>query len=95
MALEQNSYFNVVNHEPPLLIIACHAIGPGEEKDTAANIKSTKTFTVNMVSEPFVNGMNWTAIAAPSDVDEWHGSGLTPEKSVSLSNNCLWLLQWT
>lgn len=76
------SYFNVINHDPPLLIISCSKPGPGKDKDTAANIKLNKTFTVNIISEPFVESANWTSVNAPRDVDEWFGSGLTQEKSV-------------
>jgi len=75
------SYFNVINHDPPLLIVSCSKPGPGKDKDTAANIKLSKTFTVNIISEPFVEGANWCSVNAPREVDEWFGSGLTMEKS--------------
>ncbi|KAG9009402.1 hypothetical protein FRB94_012059 [Tulasnella sp. JGI-2019a] len=75
------SYFNVIGHDPPLLIISCSKPGPDKDKDTAANIRANKTFTVNIISEPFVDNANWTSVNAPRDVDEWFGSGLTMEKS--------------
>jgi hypothetical protein len=42
----------------------------------------TKGFTVNIISEPFVEAANWTSVDAPAEVDEWIGSGLTREPSV-------------
>jgi len=53
-----------------------------KEKDTSENIRATKGFTVNIISEPFVTNANYTSIDAPEDVDEWIGSGLTREPSV-------------
>lgn len=47
----------------------------------ALNIKATKTFTVNMMSEPFVEAADWSQIDAPFGVDEWSGTGLTQEPS--------------
>jgi len=74
------SYFNVVNSAPPILAVS-FSNSPTKSKDTCANILSTKTFTVNIISEPFVEGANWCSVDAPRDVDEWYGSGLTKEKS--------------
>ncbi|KAG8864461.1 hypothetical protein FRB96_004964 [Tulasnella sp. 330] len=70
------------NTDPPLLIISCTKPGPGKDKDTAVNIRVNKTFTVNIISEPFADNANWTSVNAPRDVDEWFGSGLTQEKSL-------------
>lgn len=35
-------------------------------------------FTVNLISEPFIEAANYTCIDAPPEVDEWALSGLTP-----------------
>jgi flavin reductase (DIM6/NTAB) family NADH-FMN oxidoreductase RutF len=51
-------------------------------KDSYRNILETKKFTVNIISEPFVHAANWTCVDMPHDVDEWVGSGLTPEPAV-------------
>lgn len=45
----------------------------------------TKQFTVNIISEPFVEAANMCSIEAPSDVDEWVVSGLTPVPSVRIA----------
>lgn len=38
-------------------------------------------FTVNIISEPFIEAANYTSIDAPPNVDEWKLSGLTPVAS--------------
>ncbi|KIJ39486.1 hypothetical protein M422DRAFT_175244 [Sphaerobolus stellatus SS14] len=74
------SYFSMVSHHPPLVSISF--LHPRhKEKDTSENIRATKAFTVNIISEPFVANANFTSIDAPADVDEWIGSGLTKEPS--------------
>lgn len=77
------SYFNLVSHSPPLLSVSL-TLSPRKPKDTRENIKATREFTVNIISEPFVEAANVCSIEAPSDVDEWKVSGLTPEPSVSV-----------
>lgn len=74
------SWFNMVIHNPPLVSITC-AVQQGKQKDTAVNIKTTKQFTVNMISEPFVQNANASAVDAPADVSEWAITGLTKEPS--------------
>lgn len=44
---------------------------------------ATKEFTVNIISEHFIEAANSTSIEAPSNVNEWLVSGLTMEHSVS------------
>ena len=72
-----------VSHHPPVISISCSNNGPQGLKDTASNIKATKGFTVNIISEPFIEGANTTSVDAPEDVSEWPISGLTKEESVS------------
>ncbi|KAG9221048.1 hypothetical protein CCMSSC00406_0005513 [Pleurotus cornucopiae] len=45
--------------------------------DTRENILSTKKFTVNIISDDFIEAANSTSVEAPADVDEWLISGLT------------------
>jgi len=74
------SYFSMVSHNPPLVSVSF--LHPKhKEKDTSENIRATKGFTVNIISEPFVTNANYTSIDAPEDVDEWVASGLTREPS--------------
>ena len=71
----------MISHEPPLIIVS-FSNSPTKNKDTYNDIIATKTFTVNIISEPFVDAANWCSIDAPPEIDEWIGSGLTKEKSV-------------
>ena len=75
-----------VTHNPPLISVSVSA-NPGAAsglKDTAANIKATKEFTVNIISEAFAENANVTSLDAPTEVSEWPISGLTKVESVSV-----------
>ncbi|WVQ97205.1 hypothetical protein IAU59_004315 [Kwoniella sp. CBS 9459] len=76
------SYFNAVGHNPPSIMVSITR-GKHEDgwKDTNHNIRTTKEFCVSIISEPFLEAANYTAIDAPYDVDEWALSGLTQRKS--------------
>ncbi|KAJ7199230.1 hypothetical protein GGX14DRAFT_662412 [Mycena pura] len=75
------SWFNQVNPLP--ISVACtRSFRRG--KDTANNIKATKGFTVNIISEAWVEQANVCSIDAPPGVSEWTFSGLTKEPSVSV-----------
>lgn len=74
------SYFQFVNHDPPIFVIG-FTKGSGKPKDTCANILETKELTINIISEWFVEAANFCSIDAPPGVDEWKLSGLTPVES--------------
>ncbi|PWN88184.1 flavo protein oxygenase [Acaromyces ingoldii] len=74
------SYFGAVGHKPPMVMISFNSAKAGQ-KDSAANILETKRFSVNIISESFVEAANYTSIDAPHDVSEWDLSGLTPSPS--------------
>ncbi|EIN14335.1 hypothetical protein PUNSTDRAFT_110446 [Punctularia strigosozonata HHB-11173 SS5] len=76
------SWFNMVTHYPPVISVSIAKAGPGKAKDTARNIAATKGFTVNIISEPFVENANVSSVEAPETVSEWPLSGLTKEPSV-------------
>ncbi|KAJ8696771.1 hypothetical protein PTI98_006612 [Pleurotus ostreatus] len=76
------SYFSMVSHNPPLLSIS-FSLSPRRPKDTRENILSTKKFTVNIISDDFIEAANSTSVEAPADVDEWLISGLTMAYGVS------------
>ncbi|KAF7984236.1 hypothetical protein HWV62_16052 [Athelia sp. TMB] len=82
------SYFSMVSHDPPLLSIS-FSLSPRRPKDTRENILATKEFTVNIISEPFIEAANATSVEAPSDVDEWVLSGLTRMDSVDVKPACV------
>ena len=76
------SYFNGVCSKPPTIMFAPARRGwDGDEKDTLINIRDTKEFVVNIVSESFAEKMVMCATDFDSDVDEFEISGLTPTNS--------------
>ncbi|KAH8078050.1 hypothetical protein BXZ70DRAFT_689343 [Cristinia sonorae] len=77
------SYFSMISHNPPLVTVSL-SLSPRRPKDTRENIKATKEFTVNIISEPFVEAANSCSVEAPDYVDEWVVSGLTPIPSVQV-----------
>lgn len=75
-----------VSHHPPLVSISFR-LSPARPKDTRENILATKEFTVNIISEHFVEAANSASTEAPADVNEWVVSGLTMSPSVSITFN--------
>ncbi|KAG1740288.1 hypothetical protein EDB19DRAFT_1708614 [Suillus lakei] len=73
-----------VTNYPPVISFACNHNALGRLKDTTTNLKNSQGFTVNIISEPFIENANATAIDAPPDFDEWTISGLTKEKCVQI-----------
>ncbi|KAG6845003.1 hypothetical protein H0H87_001775 [Tephrocybe sp. NHM501043] len=79
------SWFNQVSSYPPVISISCNTLrnaNPPRLKDTLTNIKATKGFTVNIISEPWVAQSNVTCVDAPEEFSEWPVSGLTKEPSI-------------
>lgn len=74
------SYFNMANHDPPIFTLGFAAVGDNK-KDSCNNILETGEFTINIISEWFVEAANYCAINSPPGVDEWKLSGLTPVES--------------
>lgn len=74
------SWFNLVSNHPPIVSISCR--NAPRVKDTATNAKSGLGFTINIISEPFVENATATAIDAPPEFNEWEISGLTKAPSV-------------
>jgi len=52
------------------------------EKDTLRNIKDTKGFTVNIVSEAWVEQANAASVNAPVGFSEWKMTGLSKVDSI-------------
>jgi len=77
--LAPHSYFNIVCTYPPM--IGFTSVG---EKDTARNIKATKEFVVNVVTEDLVERMNQTAIKFPPEQSEFEEIGFTKAESTKI-----------
>ena len=71
------SFFNAFSFSPPVV-----AIGPGArrgvEKDSLQNIRSTREFTISLVTEDLAERANRSGGDFPSAVDEWNLAGVTP-----------------
>ena len=74
------SYFNVINHDPPLFTVGfASPLTPDDavKKDTLRNLAAARECVVNIISEDFVEAANVTSTNAPPGIDEWVLSGLT------------------
>lgn len=73
------SFFNVICAEPPTVCFSTGFRVPS--KDTLANVKATREFVVNIVSEEIAEQMNLCSGEYAAGVDEFQVSGLTPVAS--------------
>ncbi|KAJ7434432.1 hypothetical protein B0H11DRAFT_2179326 [Mycena galericulata] len=80
MTLKLTALKPQVSTNPP--IISVSFTGSPRHKDSGNNIRATKGFTVNIISEPWIAQANSCAIDAPPNMSEWALSGLTREPSV-------------
>lgn len=76
------SFFNALAGDPPVLGIGIGSHKDGRPKDTRANIRDTRQFVVNLVSQELAEKMNVTAIEFPRGADELKQAGLTTCPSV-------------
>lgn len=70
------SFFNCLSADPPILALGVENHDDMSFKDTAANIRLTEEFTVNIVDYANVEAMNICAVPFPPDVDELEMAGL-------------------
>lgn len=76
------SFFTAASANPPVVCFAPMVRGSdGQQKDTLRNIRETREFVVNIVSEDFAGKMNICSAEFPPEIDEWDQSGLTPVPS--------------
>ncbi len=77
------SYFNVVSVKPPLVMVS---IGKrqGKTKDTAANIRRTNNFTVNLVDTAMIERVNAASGDYKNDQSEVDLVGLHSIRSQSI-----------
>lgn len=70
------SFFNVVSHDPPLLVLGVQDRPDGRPKDTLANLRRSGEFTVNMVDLALAPGMLTCAMKLEPGEDELALAGL-------------------
>jgi len=78
------SFFNAFSDNPVVVGFGAGPKAPGALKDTAANIRTTGEFVVNLVPERLVQQMNKTAIDMPPEIDELKEAGLTTAPSAKI-----------
>ena len=74
------SFFTCASANPPVVCF-CPMVRRGQPKDTLSNVRATREFVVNIVSEAIAEQMNITSGDYPPEVDEFEKSGLTPVPS--------------
>lgn len=79
------SFFNVLGHEPPTVVLGLLRHPEKGLKDTAENILATGEFVVHLVPHQMADAMNATCVDAPPEVDELSLAGLRtiPSQMVS------------
>jgi flavin reductase (DIM6/NTAB) family NADH-FMN oxidoreductase RutF len=76
------SFFNAVGHDPLYVVISVGSRESGDSKDTAANIRSSGEFVVNMVTEDLFQAMNVSAADFPPETSELEAAHLQTAASV-------------
>jgi flavin reductase (DIM6/NTAB) family NADH-FMN oxidoreductase RutF len=80
------SFFNVVCSNPPTVLFCPLIRGiDGNKKDTLNNVRATKEFVVNIVTEKLLPAMNASSVEAPAGFNEFEFAGLTPASSMTVT----------
>lgn len=79
------SFFNAVCSNPPTVLFCSSIRGSdGKAKDTLNNVRATKEFVVNIVTDELFQAMNASSIEAPAGFNEFDYAGLTLAPSISV-----------
>lgn len=77
------SYFQVVDHDPPIFVIGFSARAE-RPKDSLRNLRETGECVISVVTEHMIEAVNATSIDVPYGVSEWPLSGLHPAQSTTV-----------
>ena len=75
------SFFTCASADPPVIAFCPMVRGADGVKDTLRNIRETREFVVNIVSEEIATQMNQCSGEYVPEIDEFAVSGLTPVPS--------------
>ena len=75
------SYFQLMGENPPLVVLGIGRRNDGEPKDTMKNIRRTREFVINLVTEENAEAMNLCATDFPPDMSEVSTLKLATESS--------------
>ncbi len=78
------SFFNVFSDDPPLVVLGLQSKPDGTPKDTAALVRETGSFVVNLVDEALAERMNICSVDFPRGMSEIAAAGLTTVPSVAI-----------
>jgi len=76
------SYFQLMGENPPLVVLGIGKRPDGSAKDSFRNIRRTREFVINMVTEENAESMNQCATPFPPGISEVAALGLKTEPSV-------------
>lgn len=79
------SFFNVLGHEPPTVVLGLLRHPEKGLKDTAENILATGEFVAHLVPHQMAEAMNATCVDAPPELDELELAGLETVSSQMVS----------
>jgi len=85
------SFFNCLSADPAILALGVEYRQTGGQKDTGRNVRETLAFTVNIVSDALLDGMNACAVPFEPGTDELAEAGLTAVPGVKVP--CPWIGQ--
>lgn len=85
------SFFNCLSADPAILALGVEYRPSGGQKDTGRNVRETLAFTVNIVSDALIEGMNACAVPFEPGIDELAQAGLTAMPGVKVA--CPWIGQ--
>ena len=77
------SYFQVVDHDPPIFVIGFSGRA-SRPKDTRHNLVETGECVISVVSEHMIEGVNATSLDVPYEVSEWEISGFEAAPSATV-----------
>jgi flavin reductase (DIM6/NTAB) family NADH-FMN oxidoreductase RutF len=83
------SFFNCLSADPAILALGVEYRQSGGQKDTGRNVRESLCFTVNIVSDALMRGMNICAVPFEPGVDELAEAGLTAMPGVKVA--CPWI----
>lgn len=85
------SFFNCLSADPAILALGVEYRATGAQKDTGRNVRESLCFTVNIVSDALIRGMNICATPFEPGIDELAEAGLTPMPGVKVC--CPWIAE--
>lgn len=83
------SFFNCLSADPAILALGVEYRPSGAQKDTGRNVRETLSFTVNIVSDALLEGMNVCAVPFEPGIDELARAGLTARPGSKVP--CPWI----